>query len=159
MQRSRVKSGVVSSYSKPPLPPSQSSIPQYDYTPTDRSNQYVRVKAVHSRPQHQPSTPLPVHLRSLIDVDTPATTNRKGASSRAKSSTGVRKLGVLRNNYRLREDDETEKILLNHNLLTAQMIGLLLILDIIVKFLKSLLYLFIFFIFLRPESVHYGYNV
>lgn len=105
-------------YSYSPLPPQ--TPPQYEYTMEPgsyTSNQYVRVKAMMKPNQQASAAPLPVHLRSLIDVPK---VNKNGRAT----SSGVRKLGLLRNNYRTREDDETcEKLLLSHNLLSTQMNG------------------------------------
>lgn len=98
------------SHSKPPQYQYNNDSRLSNHSSVNQSNQYVRVKA------KQPH-PLPVHLRSLIDV------NPKQQFFRAKSSSGTRKLGSVRNTYRLRDEENLEKFLLNNNLLSNQMNG------------------------------------
>ncbi len=95
--------------------------PQYEYNTTpgsgnminsllNTSNQYVRVK---SRCGGGAPTPLPVHLRSLID-----TTSEPRRGGGRKTSAGMRQLGLVRNSYRLKEDDNSaEKYLFANQML------------------------------------------
>lgn len=137
MMRNRTKSslGCAMSSSKPPQPPPPP--PQYDYTPLDGSNrpstsQYVRVKAAargNTTNAAAAGAPLPVHLRSLIDVQPSNNHNNKSNGKNARVKSGMRKLGTLRHDYRLNDYNHSdaaataERILLNHNILTTQMIG------------------------------------
>lgn len=111
--------------------------PQYEYLMEPgrggpSSNQYVRVKAVKNN-QHQfgasavsQPPPLPVHLRNLIDLPSSSSPAFEygSAKSSKRAGSGVRKLGMLRNNHRLREEDDLyEKLLFKNHFLSTQMTG------------------------------------
>lgn len=110
--------------------------PQYEYLMEPgrggpSSNQYVRVKAVKNN-QHQfgasavsQPPPLPVHLRDLTSSSSSSPAFEYGsAKSSKRAGSGVRKLGMLRNNHRLREEDDLyEKLLFKNHFLATQMTG------------------------------------